>query len=167
MLYLLAIGQTLSRLGVTTQFLLQFFFLFQHWDINKWNNKTWYFLFYMTIMYFGFIYISNTLTFRFKLLLPYCIQTFLLFTKHKTRKQCLARRLFCMVDFIRKLALKTLNFSSPSHVRLITHKTIGVKFYVGWMRGILVCDNSLSLSYILNLFSYSWLDPNLKILFSN
>ena len=47
-----------------------------------------------------------------------------------------------------KLILKPPNYTSPSNVRWIGHRLIGgeVSFFLGWMRSMLICNISLSLS---------------------
>ena len=50
-----------------------------------------------------------------------------------------------LVDEVPELASKTLFSLSLSFLRRLSHKTTrGQVFYVGWMRGMLMCNNFLS-----------------------
>ena len=70
---------------------------------------------------------------------------------HKTWK------LLFLVDWTPKLALKTHNHSSPSHLRWICHKPMGGEVFgnVRWMRGILVTSRRI---YRMIIRSLLWFD---------
>lgn len=64
----------------------------------------------------------------------------------KAPKQYVSRMLLFEVDYTSELVLKTPNQPTRCHFRGIDNKPIKwSSFYVGWLRGTLVCNDSLSL----------------------